>query len=150
MSAVNGKHPGTRTWAQTHRAASPDREARGSSTVSGHRKGLLRRGEGLESRHECCFRSLPPTLCQLLLQPALQCAVGIDAPFQLCPQSLDLSQEVMQVTESALPLPAFSRHLCSGLCGHVQREALASSSARSSRQRSSAVLNPPPPSPSPS
>lgn len=45
---------------------------------------------------------------QLLLEPALQCAVGIDAPFQLCPQSLDLGQEVMQVTERVLPLPAFS------------------------------------------
>lgn len=74
-------------------------------------EGPLRRGQGLGR--------LPPALPQPLLQPALQRAVGIDASFQLRPQSLDLGQEVMQVTEWLLPLPAFSRHLCSGLCKHM-------------------------------
>lgn len=94
-------------------------------------QGRLRAGPGVESPGvespgERRFRSLLPRLRQLLLQPALQCAAGFDAPFQLCPQSLDLCQQTLQVTEGVLPPLAIS--CC--LCEHVQKETLASSTTR--------------------
>lgn len=69
---------------------------------------LKGRGRGLESQSQSCVWSLPLALRQPLLEPALQCAVGFDAPFQLCPQSLDLGQQVTQVADRVLPLPGFS------------------------------------------
>lgn len=53
-------------------------------------QGPLGDTRGLESPGEGSFLSLLPLLRQLPLQLALQHAVGLDAPFQLSPQSLDL------------------------------------------------------------
>lgn len=117
-----------------HRAVFSNLTVRGdgSSTVVVELKGPLGGGQGLESQTERCVLSLLLPVRRRLLEPALQRAVGIHVPSQLRAQSLDLCQEAVQVTDSVLPRPAFSRHLCSGLCKHGRREALTSSTTKGS------------------